>query len=189
MREYFTPPNLITSGNLVAGFLALILSAQAEYGWAAGMVLVATGLDAADGAAARRGGDQASFGSQLDSLADLVSFGVAPALALYLGVLHSVPFAGIAACLAFVVAGAWRLARFPLVRRPGCFLGLPIPPAGAVAVLVAALTVPPSFALTITVGLALLMASTLPFPTVGTLCGLVRRRADVPAKESGVAGE
>ena len=188
MREYVTPPNLITSGSLVAGFLALILAAQAEFGWAAGVVLVATGLDAADGAAARRGTSHA-FGAQLDSLADLLSFGVAPAFALYLGVLHSVPFAGIAACLAFVLSGAWRLARFSIVRRPGCFLGLPIPPAGAVAVLLAALTVPAPLALTITVGLAVLMVSTLPFPTLGALCGLSGRGSDVPAEEPRAVGE
>ena len=97
MKEYLSPANLITSGSLVAGFLALILAAQGEFAWAAGCVGVAAVLDSVDGLVARRSLADSEFGAQLDSLADLVSFGVAPAITVYFSVLEAVPVAGIGA--------------------------------------------------------------------------------------------
>ena len=167
MKGSLTVANLITSGNLAAGFLALILAEQGKYAWAACCVGVAVVLDSIDGLVARRTHTECELGSQLDSLADLVSFGVAPALIMYLSVLHSLPVAGIGACLAFVLCGAWRLARFQTGEQsPRHFVGLPIPPAGVAAVALATWNPPPGVALATLLTLSLLMVSRLAFPTL-----------------------
>lgn len=167
VREYLNLANALTSGSLVCGLLAVILATQGEFVWGAGVVGVAAALDGLDGPAARRvGGGPDGFGSRLDSLADVLSFGAAPALALHLSLLHEAPVVGTAACLAFLLCGAWRLARFSVVKRPCRFIGLPIPPAGLVAVLLAALQPPLDLAVSVTVGLAVLMISEVPFPTL-----------------------
>ena len=178
MREYITPSNLVTSGSLIAGFVALILAGQADYGWAAGLVILAAGCDAIDGVIARRGAGECAFGSKLDSLADLVSFGAVPAFALYVALLHDLKVIGIAACLGFLLCGAWRLARFPLVQNSNFFVGLPIPPAGVAAALVAAWGPPPAFALLVTIALTVLMVSTLEFPTFSSVRRGRRRDID-----------
>jgi CDP-diacylglycerol--serine O-phosphatidyltransferase len=136
-----------------------------------------------DGPVARPTGGECGFGSQLGSLSDLVSFGVAPALALYLSTLQAVPVAGIAASLAFVLCGAWRLARFQTSagsRRR--FAGLPIPPAGVIASALAMLTLPPGAALGLVTGMSLLMVSRLPCPTLTE----VKRLARSPARRAQV---
>lgn len=168
MREFVKAPNLVTSGSLVAGFLALILAVQGEFAWAAGLVGVAAAFDLADGIVARRTEEQGAFGSRLDGLADLVSFGAAPALMLYLGPLHSLPVVGIGSCLGFLVSGAWRLARFPLVASTHHFVGLPIPPAGVIAAVMVALGPPPGGALAATLALTVLMVSAVRFPTLSS---------------------
>ncbi len=168
MREFISPANAMTSGSLSCGFLALILATQGEYGWAAGLVGLAAALDAADGMAARevKKRDDEGFGADLDSLADVVSFGAAPALALYLALLHEVQIAGIAVCLGFVLCGAWRLARLPLVESPRRFVGLPIPPAGVTVAILAAVGPAPGLALAVAFTLTVLMISEVPFPTL-----------------------
>jgi CDP-diacylglycerol--serine O-phosphatidyltransferase len=116
---------------------------------------------------ARRTNSECELGSNLDSLADLVSFGVAPALVVYLSALRSLPVAGIGACLAFVLCGAWRLARFQAGERSRRhFVGLSIPPAGVIAVTLAAWSPPRGLVLAIVITLSLLMVSRLPFPTL-----------------------
>ena len=167
MKDWVNPANALTSGNLAAGFVALILAAQGEFAWSAGMVGIAAACDAVDGIAARHGPSSSDgFGSDLDSLADLVSFGAAPALALYLALLHEVPILGIAACLCLLLCGAWRLARYPLVSRTRSYVGLPIPPAGVTAALIAAVGPPVEIALSVTLALGVLMVSVIPFPTL-----------------------
>lgn len=167
MRDFVNPANAMTSGSLACGFLALILAAQGDFAWAAGLICVAAGFDAVDGIAARRDGCSGNgFGSDLDSLADLVSFGAAPAFMLYLSVLHEIPIAGIAVCLGFLLSGAWRLARYPLVASPRHYVGLPIPPAGIVTAVIAAWQPPAEVALTVALALTVLMISVLPFPTL-----------------------
>lgn len=170
MKAPLTVANLITSGNLAAGFLALILAEQGEYAWAAGCVGMAAVLDSVDGLVARRTHTVCELGSHLDSLADLVSFGVAPALIVYMSALHSLPVAGIGACLAFVLCGAWRLARFQAGEQSRRhFVGLSIPVAGVAAVAVAAWSTPRGVALAIVLALSLLMVSRLPCPTLAEL--------------------
>ena len=187
MRAFVNAANLITSGTLAGGFAAVMLAADGRLRGAAAAVAVAAVLDAVDGPVARRRTVSERFGCNLDSLADVVAFGVAPALMLQRGVLHDVPIVGTAACLAFLLAGAWRLARFPLVEDRDRFVGMPIPPAGVIAATAAALAVPAALALAVTLLLALLMVSAIPFPTLATLWRLARRRAGV-AGEAAAAG-
>jgi CDP-diacylglycerol--serine O-phosphatidyltransferase len=190
VKRYLSPANLITSGSLVAGFLALILAAQGDFAWAAGCVGVAAVLDSVDGLVARRSRAEPEFGAHLDSLADLVSFGAAPAITVYLSVLEALPVAGIGACLGFVLCGAWRLARFSLAgtsRR--FFVGLPIPPAGLIVVGLATLDPPAGLALVVTLVMTLLMVTALPFPTLSELGRLGRGPRRVEVEETRVSPE
>ena len=168
-------PHLVTCGNLASGFLAVLFAASGDFFHAAAFVLAAAVLDLLDGAIARNGydGDDrlSEFGKNLDSLADVVSFGAAPAFAVYTAVLHALPVAGIAGCLAFFVCGALRLARFPLVGGPDRFVGLPIPPAGLFVAGLAALGPPPLLVLAALAATSALMVSTVPFPTPAALFG------------------
>lgn len=171
-------PHFITCGNLAAGFLAILFAASGRFAPAAAFVLAAAALDLLDGAIARSCGPEqddgkrlAEFGKNLDSLADVVSFGAAPAFAAYAAVLHDLPVAGIAGCLAFFVCGALRLARFPLVCRPDSFAGLPIPPAGLFVAALAALNTPPLLLLAALAATSTLMVSTVPFPTPAAILG------------------
>ena len=170
MKEYVTLANALTSGNLVAGFFAVLLIFRGEYYPAAGLIALAALFDALDGAAARRSdnGNEA-FGTNLDSLADVVSFGAAPALALYMSSLYALPVFGIAACLVFFLCGAWRLARFSTCKNRLYFVGCPIPGAGVLVAGLAAFGAPPFLALPAALILAVLMIGTMPFPTLSGL--------------------
>ncbi len=178
MREYVNLANALTSGSLAAGFLALFLIFQTnDLLAAAGLVALAAVLDGLDGYAARRAGndegDEGEFGGNLDSLADVVSFGAVPAFALYWGSLYALPVVGLVACLIFFLCGAWRLARFSILKNPLYFVGFPIPAAGVLVALLAALlaaTSPhPFLALPVVLVLSFLMVCTVPFPTLSGL--------------------
>lgn len=158
-------PSVLTCANLAAGFVALSFAAGGLFLEAALLVALAAGLDLVDGALARLCSAEGEFGSNLDSLADVVSFGAVPAFALYLSTLQDLPYAGLAVCAGFLVCGAMRLARFPLVKREGCYLGLPIPPAGLALALLAAAGASPVVALAAALALGALMVSKLPFPS------------------------
>ena len=124
-------PSAITSVNLLAGVAALIYTLQGSYHLGATMILVAAVLDGLDGKVARKMGISSEFGKQLDSLADLVSFGVAPAMLVFAWQLADLGMPGIAAAMAFVLCGALRLARFNVLNISGYFVGIPITLAGA----------------------------------------------------------
>ncbi len=181
MRQYVTVANVITSGNLTAGFLALLAIMQGRFLTALGLIALAAVFDLVDGPLARRHGSAETFGTNLDSLADLVSFGAAPALAIYVGSLHDLPVAGVAACLAFLLAGAWRLARFPLCKDDCYFVGFPVPVAGVLVGLLAASRAQSPVTLPLVLALSTLMVSTIRFPTVSRLRGLAR----VPGRHRG----
>jgi CDP-diacylglycerol--serine O-phosphatidyltransferase len=178
-KSFVNAANVATAGSLGAGFVAVILASRHEFAWAAAMVCLAVVLDVLDGVLARRFALCSPFGSQLDSLADVVSFGLAPALLLYLAVLESIPVAGVAASLMFLLAGAWRLARFHLIEEPYRFIGVPIPVAGVIAAGIAAWAPSAGLTLAITVVLSALMVSEIPFPTWRALVRLVRVRRAV----------
>ena len=151
----------------------MLFAASGDFVHAAASVLAAAVLDLLDGAIARNGGEgedgSSEFGKNLDWLADVVSFGAAPAFAAYAAVLEVRPVLGLAGCLVFFVCGALRLARFPLVGRPDRFVGLPIPPAGLFVAALAALGPPPLIMLAALAATSVLMVSTVPFPTPAAL--------------------
>lgn len=179
MREFVNAANVITSGSLAAGVAALMLTGDGRLGWALVAVGVAALLDSVDGYVARRAGVCEPFGCHLDSLADLVAFGLAPALMLEHGVLGSVPVLGAGACIAFVVGGAWRLARFPLIEDREHFIGLSIPPAGLIVAAAAVIALPAALAVVLCLLLSVLMVSAFTVPTLAELGRLVRRRRTV----------
>jgi len=128
-------PNLFTSANLVSGFFSMIAAHNGQYTYAALMIMLAAGLDCLDGKVARLTGSSSAFGVEYDSLADLLSFGMAPGWLLYTWALYSLSPFGWLAAFAFVICGALRLARFN-VQATGVqkytFTGLPIPAAASV---------------------------------------------------------
>ncbi|WP_138496065.1 CDP-diacylglycerol--serine O-phosphatidyltransferase [Paenibacillus pinistramenti] len=127
-------PNMFTLGNLFLGMIAIMLTQSGKFSLAAIMVIVAMLLDGLDGRAARALGCQSEFGKELDSLSDVISFGIAPAMIMYSISFHSVPtaLAWIVTAI-FPMCGALRLARFNVRPGiPGYFVGLPIPAAGSV---------------------------------------------------------
>ncbi len=130
-RSIYLLPSVFTVGNLFAGFLALISCLSEQYGFAAVAIGVAVVLDGLDGRVARLANVTSDFGLQLDSLADAISFGVAPAILVYSwGFADLGKFARFSAFV-FLICGVMRLARFNL-QSSGLrqFVGLPIP-AGA----------------------------------------------------------
>ena len=125
-------PNLFTTGNLFCGFWAIISVFQEKFFYAAVAILLACVFDILDGKVARLSGATSKFGVQYDSLADLVSFGIAPALLAFSWALRPYGKFGWLAAFLFVVCGALRLARFNVQSASGevkYFKGLPIPSA------------------------------------------------------------
>jgi CDP-diacylglycerol---serine O-phosphatidyltransferase len=128
-------PNMFTIGNLVLGVISIILSFNGEVNSAALLVIIAMLLDGLDGRVARALNVTSEFGKELDSLSDVISFGVAPAFIMYQAAfMETTPpaLAWIATAI-FPICGALRLARFNVIDGiPGYFIGLPIPAAGGV---------------------------------------------------------
>jgi CDP-diacylglycerol---serine O-phosphatidyltransferase len=147
-RGIFLLPSLLTTGNLVCGFLAMILSVQRQYDQAALAIFVAIVMDMLDGRIARLTGATSQFGLEFDSLADVVSFCVAPAFLLYTAALAQLGRPAWLGAFLFVVCGALRLARFNVHTGPSdrrFFVGLPTPAAAglvAAAVLLAGEDIP-----------------------------------------------
>ena len=135
-------PNLITLLALCAGLTAIRLSMEGKLEWALAAIVFAGVLDGIDGRVARMLKGTSRFGAELDSLADFVNFGVAPALILYFWGLHELKSAGWIAALVFAICAALRLARFNVMiddpNKPAWsgnfFTGIPAP-AGALTVL------------------------------------------------------
>jgi CDP-diacylglycerol--serine O-phosphatidyltransferase len=132
-------PSLFTTGNLFLGFWAIIETLEGHFADAAPLIGGAIVLDMLDGRIARLTGTSSEFGGELDSLADVISFGVAPALLAFQWAFRPIPRMGWLAAFFFVVCGALRLARFNVQRHAvdtRYFVGLPIPAAaGQVATL------------------------------------------------------
>ncbi|BFH65483.1 CDP-diacylglycerol--serine O-phosphatidyltransferase [Paenibacillus azoreducens] len=127
-------PNLFTLGNLCLGMLGIMLAFDNKISLAAIMIIIAMLCDGLDGRVARALNAQSEFGKELDSLSDVISFGVAPALIMYVSSFHGMHQALVWAVTAiFPICGALRLARFNVQSGiPGYFIGLPIPAAGGV---------------------------------------------------------
>jgi len=125
-------PNSFTSLNIFFGFLSIIFAAKQNYEFAAWLIGAAAIFDALDGVAARITKSSSQFGVELDSLSDVVSFGLAPAFMIYEIGLQRLGTTGIIIAAIFLLCGAFRLARFntQLVGfKKEHFVGLPIPTA------------------------------------------------------------
>ena len=134
-RSIFLLPSLLTTGNLFCGFLALLLTVQGRYSDAAISIFVAMVMDLLDGRVARLMKATSQFGVEYDSLADVVSFGVAPAFLMYSFALAKLGRPAWFAAFLFAICGALRLARFNVftgVADKRYFTGLSIPAAAAV---------------------------------------------------------
>jgi CDP-diacylglycerol--serine O-phosphatidyltransferase len=146
-KSLFLLPNLITLSSVFCGFSAILLcgpgASEHDFYRAALLIVYAMFFDTIDGRVARLTKTQSALGVQLDSLADVISFGVAPACLLYRWSLDGLGALGLLACFAFVSAGVIRLARFNVLatnesgapKKPGKYiLGLPIPGAAGIVV-------------------------------------------------------
>lgn len=137
-------PNLVTTGNLFCGFFAIISAIKGEFTTAAYAIVAASFFDLLDGRLARLTHSTSKFGAEYDSLCDLCSFGMAPALLLHQWALYPFGRIGWLACFLYVTCGALRLARFNVqanIIEKSYFQGLPIPmAAGIVASSVLAFT-------------------------------------------------
>ncbi|MEX2130317.1 MAG: CDP-diacylglycerol--serine O-phosphatidyltransferase [Pseudohongiellaceae bacterium] len=111
-RGIYLLPNLLTLGALFAGFYAIIAGMTGNFNEAGWAILMAAIFDGLDGRVARLTGTQSAFGAQFDSLADMVSFGMAPALISFSWALSSLGSAGWAASFVYISCAALRLARF-----------------------------------------------------------------------------
>lgn len=171
-------PSLFTIGNLFLGFSAIVYSLRLDFETAGQLIVVAVIFDMLDGRIARMTGTASEFGAQLDSLSDIVSFGVAPAIIAYqwgLATLHK----SFLAAFFFVMCAAIRLARFNVQRKVvdgRYFVGLPSPAAAGFVISIVYFRPEPlsdrigaAFTMTILVIGAFLMVSTLRYWSFKTL--------------------
>lgn len=180
MREYkkegiYMIPNLLTTGNLFSGFYAIISVFNADYLIASVAILIASVFDFLDGKSARLVKATSRFGVEYDSLADVISFGVAPGLLIYSWALNSYGRIGWLAVFLYTACGALRLARFNTQTSSSdsrYFTGLPIPVAAAVIASIVLLDhhilrigkeIKPLLILIITYSLAALMVSSVKY--------------------------
>jgi CDP-diacylglycerol--serine O-phosphatidyltransferase len=134
-RGVYLLPNLFTTGALFSGFYAVVSAMHGSFENAAIAIFVAMILDGMDGRVARLTNTQSAFGEQYDSLADMVSFGVAPALVMFSWALSDLGKLGWAAAFIYMACAALRLARFNAqigVVDKNYFVGLASPAAAAV---------------------------------------------------------
>jgi CDP-diacylglycerol--serine O-phosphatidyltransferase len=198
-RLRVTAPSMFTAANMACGFSAVPLAFNGHSHAAAILMTVAIFMDVADGAVARLVGATSPFGVQLDSLADLISFGLAPAVLVYTWVLPEWPVIAWLAAYFWLACAAFRLARFNFTIDPHAdkryFIGMPSPGAAAVVIAtVFALDLPedkvgPSILLPalISVVPAILMVSTVRFRSFRNLINPQTQQAQVITVLVGIA--
>ena len=129
-RGIYILPTSFSIGSIFCGFFAIILSFRGEFKFAGPLIMLAFILDGLDGRVARLTKTSTEFGTEFDSLADVISFGVAPAVMVYTWSLYSLGRLGWLASFVFTICGAIRLARFNIQSKvvdKRYFVGLPIP--------------------------------------------------------------
>ena len=130
-KGIYVLPSLFTSGNMACGVISVLFSINGDFTYAAWMLILSIAFDMLDGRVARMTKTTSEFGVQLDSLSDLVSFGVAPSILMYQLVLNTMGKVGIAIAVLFVLCSGLRLARFNVQAKEGVvhttFTGLPTP--------------------------------------------------------------
>lgn len=154
--------NVLTLANLGLGGFAIIAGINGQLHLSLMLIFIAALADRFDGMAARKLQIESDLGKQLDSMSDIISFGVAPALLLYQGILNLFGFPGVFFTIFYIGCGAFRLARFNISDNNGFFTGLPITAAGCLLTLsyLAIPYLPPFSFLFIILVLSLLMIST-----------------------------
>ena len=178
-RGIYLLPTAFTTGSLCCGFYSLIESSRGHYKTAALLIIVAGVLDGLDGRIARLTGTTSEFGVEFDSMADISSFGIAPAFMVYQWALQSFHRVGWLIAFLFVACAATRLARFNIQHGSSdkrFFAGLPSPAAaGVIASVAFAFPTPPTqLGLSVLVGVlvavaALLMVSHVRYRSFKTL--------------------
>lgn len=161
-------PNMLTSLNLVLGMGSIMATIQEKFFFAGIFIILAMVADGLDGRVARFFNASSEFGKELDSLCDLVSFGVAPALLAYSFLLKDFGYFGYIVAIMFATCGALRLARFNVNTSvvKGYFMGLPIPAGGCLLATFIMLGVKPEgiiFPLMVII-FGYLMVSTVKYP-------------------------
>lgn len=134
-RGIYLLPNLFTTAALFSGFYAIASAISGQYEIAAMLIFVSLVLDGLDGRVARMTNTQSDFGAEYDSMADMISFGAAPAIVMYLWSLASLGQAGLIAAFIHLAGGALRLARFNTqlgTQDKRYFQGLPSPAAASI---------------------------------------------------------
>src|SRR3954451_1626477 len=164
-------PNLFTLANLFFGFLSVMNSAEGDYKNAAILILIGMMLDSMDGRVARMLRADSELGKELDSLADIVTFGVAPAMMAYYSYFSSFGILGMAVAGLFPLFGAYRLARFNINAVKSSlkfFTGVPITAAGGLLTLLTLFQLKmPGFIFVIAFCvLCILMVSTIKIPSL-----------------------
>lgn len=156
MRKEIKLGNLITWLSLAGGFGSILASISEEYAIAAGLIFFSIICDFFDGRAARRAGKATAFGTEVDSLTDLVSFGIAPVI---LGFMHySTPLA-IFAYLMNLSAAVFRLARYNVLHKLHYFIGMPITWNAVIVLMAGLFHVPYTYWPVVYILSAILMAS------------------------------
>ncbi|SFA70747.1 MULTISPECIES: CDP-diacylglycerol--serine O-phosphatidyltransferase [unclassified Bacillus (in: firmicutes)] len=131
-------PNLFTLSNLFCGFISIVFTANGDFKNAAILILIGMMLDSMDGRLARMLNAQSEIGKELDSLADIVTFGVAPAILVYYASFSQYGLIGLIIAGLFPLFGAFRLARFNVNAKSSInyFTGVPITAAGGLLTLI-----------------------------------------------------
>jgi CDP-diacylglycerol--serine O-phosphatidyltransferase len=165
-------PSVFTVGNLFLGIIAIIFAFEGKWDYAAIMVIAGMLLDGLDGRVARMLNAQSEFGKELDSLSDIITFGVAPAFIMYVEILSDFGIWGWIITAIFPICGALRLARFNVQSGiPGYFIGLPITAAGGILATFALYygSLPTPILIIGMLGLSFLMVSNIKYPSFKTL--------------------
>ncbi|MDO5562233.1 MAG: CDP-diacylglycerol--serine O-phosphatidyltransferase [Synergistaceae bacterium] len=160
-------PNMITSGSVFCGVSSLVMTYRGQLIPAAALICFAVFFDIMDGRVARSLGGSSSFGEELDSLADAISFGVAPAFLMYVAYIDvQGGVFGVFSASFFALCGVLRLARFNVTHVPaGPFQGLPIPAGGLTlaSFIIAKLPMTPAAATCAMLFIGALMVSSVPY--------------------------
>jgi CDP-diacylglycerol---serine O-phosphatidyltransferase len=185
VRLIKTIPNMFTLGNLYCGFLSIGFAASGQYKNAAILILIGMMLDSMDGRLARMLKVNGALGKELDSLADVVTFGVAPSFLVYYTYFYQFDLLGLMVAGLFPLFGAYRLARFNISSDKSSlnyFIGVPITAAGGILALLTLFgdRIPSILTTVVFTGLCFLMVSRIripsfkeiPLPKYGTIVTL-----------------
>ena len=162
-------PSVLTLGNLSSGMIAILFAVHDQIFAAVTMIWLSTLFDLFDGFAARKLGAESKFGKALDSLADIVSFGAAPVVLLYIQMFHNMGIGGALLLPIFPICGVIRLARYGCEQSVShTFTGMPITMAGGLMsfFVLWSTRLLPLFAVLIIIFLSMMMVSRIPFPSL-----------------------